>query len=76
MNRVGLVQDPSYVLHSNGPEDAESPERLRAIEAMLEAFQPREQLVALAAAVIEAVRVTLRPWWKLPADSVTKPHTA
>jgi acetoin utilization deacetylase AcuC-like enzyme len=49
MNHVGLVRDPLYFLHSNGPGHPESPDRLRAIDRMLESFPLRDFLVPLPA---------------------------
>jgi acetoin utilization deacetylase AcuC-like enzyme len=49
MNRVGLVRDQLFLLHSNGAGHPESPERLRAIDAMLEEFPLRDCLVPLTA---------------------------
>ena len=48
MNRVGLLRDPVFLLHSDGPEHVESPDRLRAIHRMLETLPLRDQLVPLA----------------------------
>ena len=49
MNRVALVRDPLFLLHSNGPGHPESPQRLRAIDVMLEEFPSRDSLVPLTA---------------------------
>jgi acetoin utilization deacetylase AcuC-like enzyme len=48
MNRIGLLRDPLFLLHSNGAGHPESPERLLAINAMLEASPLRDQLVDLS----------------------------
>ena len=44
---VGLVRDPLFLLHSNGPGHPEAPERLKAIDRMLEGFPAGDQLAAL-----------------------------
>jgi acetoin utilization deacetylase AcuC-like enzyme len=49
MNRVGLVRDPCFLEHSNGPGHVESPDRLRAVDAMLKSFPDRGCLVDLPA---------------------------
>jgi acetoin utilization deacetylase AcuC-like enzyme len=46
-NRVGLLRDPVFLLHSGGAGHVESPERLRAIDAMLEGFPLRDRLLEL-----------------------------
>jgi acetoin utilization deacetylase AcuC-like enzyme len=46
-NCVSLVRDPLFLLHSNGPGHPESPERLQAIDRMLESFPFQNQLQAL-----------------------------
>lgn len=45
--QVAVVRDPLFLLHSNGPGHPESPDRLRAIDRMLEGFPARDQLAAL-----------------------------
>ncbi len=47
MKPIGLVRDPLFLLHSNGPGHPESPDRLRAIDGMLETFPFRDRLVDL-----------------------------
>lgn len=47
MRRVGLVRDPLFLLHSNGPGHPESADRLRAIDRMLEGSPVQDQLQAL-----------------------------
>jgi acetoin utilization deacetylase AcuC-like enzyme len=47
VNRIGILRDPLFLLHANGPGHPESPERLRAVSAMLEAFPLRDLLVDL-----------------------------
>jgi len=49
MGRVGLVRDPCFLAHSNGPGHVESPDRLRAIDGMLSSFPDRGRLVDLPA---------------------------
>ncbi len=49
MNPIGLVRDPLFLLHSNGPGHPESPDRLRAIDEMLEAFPLKDRLASLPA---------------------------
>jgi acetoin utilization deacetylase AcuC-like enzyme len=49
VNRVGLVRDPLYLMHSNGPGHPESPERLRSIDRMLEIFPLKDNLFAISA---------------------------
>ena len=65
MNRVGLVRDPLYLMHSNGPWHDESPDRLRAIHAMLADFPRKEMLVDLTArdaTIEELARVHEEPY--------------
>jgi acetoin utilization deacetylase AcuC-like enzyme len=45
---VGLVRDPCFLEHSNGPGHVESPDRLRALDLMLERFPDRGCLVDLS----------------------------
>ncbi len=47
MKCVGIVRDPLYLKHSNGPGHPESPQRLEAINRMLEDFPQKDQLVAI-----------------------------
>ena len=47
VSKIGLIRDPLFHLHSNGPGHPESPERLRVVDAMLEAFALRDRLVDL-----------------------------
>ncbi len=47
MGKVAIVRDPLCLLHSNGPGHPESPERLRAIDAMLAGSALKDALVEL-----------------------------
>jgi acetoin utilization deacetylase AcuC-like enzyme len=49
MNRVAIVRDPLYLLHSNGPGHLESRERLEAIDRMLASFPLKDRLEELPA---------------------------
>ena len=49
MKCVGIVRDPLYLKHSNGPGHPESPQRLEAIDGMLDSFPARERLVTVPA---------------------------
>jgi acetoin utilization deacetylase AcuC-like enzyme len=44
MNTVAVIRDPLYLAHSCGPGHPEAPERLLAIDTMLEGFPLREHL--------------------------------
>jgi acetoin utilization deacetylase AcuC-like enzyme len=44
MNTVAVIRDPLYLAHSCGPGHLEAPERLLAINTMLEGFPLREHL--------------------------------
>jgi acetoin utilization deacetylase AcuC-like enzyme len=48
-SRVGVLRDPVFLLHSAGAGHVESPERLRAIDAMLQRFPLKECLLELPA---------------------------
>ena len=45
MKHVGIVRDPLYLKHSNGPGHPESPQRLEAIDRMINGFPAKDQLV-------------------------------
>lgn len=47
MKKIGLIRDPLFQLHSNGPGHPESPGRLRAINAMLKSLPFQDELVEL-----------------------------
>jgi len=49
MKRVGIVRDPLYLKHSNGPTHPESPQRLEAIDGMLDRFPAKDRLVDIPA---------------------------
>lgn len=49
MAKVGIVHDPRYQLHDTGKMHPESPERLRAIERMLDTEELRSRLVEIPA---------------------------
>ena len=60
MQRVAILRDPLFLLHSNGPGHPESAARLTALEAMLQGFAFRhelEELPARDAAFEELARV-------------------
>jgi acetoin utilization deacetylase AcuC-like enzyme len=48
MQQIGIVQDALFREHSNGSGHPERPERLEAIDAMLEEFPEPEQLVRVS----------------------------
>ena len=49
MNSVGIVRDPLYHRHENGPRHPERPARIEAIDQMLERFEHRARLREIAA---------------------------
>ncbi len=49
MKELAIVRDPLYLEHSNGPDHPERPERLLAIDRMLESFPLRGRLEELPA---------------------------
>ncbi len=88
--RVGLLRDPLFLLHSQGPGHPESPERLRAIDVMLERFPLHDRLVPLPArdatreelcwvhdeSYVRAVEGTSgRPHTMLDPDTFTNEHS-
>ena len=90
VKRIGLVRDPLFLLHSNGPGHPESAARLSAIDAMLESFPLRDTLVTLPSrdatreelsrvheeSYIEAVQQTRgRPRTVFDADTSANEHT-
>jgi len=86
MNRIAIIRDPLYLGHSCGPGHPEAPERLLAIDRMLQTFQLREHLRDIPArdAVFEELagiheeayirrleRTKDRPYTMLDADTAT-----
>ncbi|MBA7610675.1 Histone deacetylase-like amidohydrolase [subsurface metagenome] len=49
MNRIAIVRDPIYLKHSNGPGHPEGPQRLQAIDRMLEEFPLKGQVTDIPA---------------------------
>jgi len=49
VSKVGIVRDPIYLKHSNGPGHPESAERLMVLEKMLSTFPLRDHLLDIPA---------------------------
>ena len=49
MSKTGIVRNPVYLKHSNGPDHPESPKRLLAIDEMLEQFPLKSKIAEIPA---------------------------